>query len=114
MRYALLVLAFALVTACATSNYSGGRDFPAEIASQIVKGETAATQIEAWFGQPFAKSTISATQEKWLYRYTQGKATAVVGSVKTEGTLKTLDVLIEDGIVVNYTLSEGPLSGAVN
>ena len=114
MRQLLIPALLAVLAGCATSNYSTGRDFASDRVRSIVKGQTTASQIEDWFGQPFMKSTITATQEKWVYSYSQGKATAVMGSVKTEGTMKTLDVLIDDGVVVNYTFSEGDQPYSVN
>lgn len=114
MRIILIFIAALMVSSCATSNYSVGRDFPADKVSQITKGETTADEILSWFGQPFSKGTISATEEKWVYSYVEGRAKAVVGSVTSTGTTKTLDVLIENGIVVNYTFSEAPMSSSVN
>lgn len=114
MKFSILLIIALLLGACATSNYSVGRDFPSDKVSQITKGKTTADEILSWFGQPFSKSTISATEEKWVYSYIEGQAKAVVGSVTSTGTTKTLDVLIEDGVVVNYTFSEGPMSSSVN
>lgn len=109
MKHLLFVILLtAALAGCATSNYSVGRDFPSEKVPAIVKGETTASQVEAWFGQPFSKSVLSASQEKWLYSHAVGQAKATMGSVTTSGTQRMLDILIDDGVVVNYTFTEGP------
>jgi len=98
------------LAACATSSYSVGKPFPSDQVATIKKGETTTTEILAKFGEPFSKSAISATQEKWLYSYVEGSANVNLGQVKSTGTQKTLDLLLDNEIVVNYTFTEGPVS----
>jgi hypothetical protein len=111
---ALLALSLA---GCATSTFSSGRDFPSAHVASIVKGKTTTAELRQLFGEPFYKTVVSESEEKWVYTYSQGKAHAqsviVATSVKTTGSQKMLDILVKDGIVTNYTFSEGPLPGSV-
>ncbi|AIG03416.1 MULTISPECIES: hypothetical protein [Pseudomonas] len=100
---------------CATSHYTAGRDFPSASVASITKGKTTTTELKSLFGEPYAKSAVSETDEKWIYTYTNGSAHAqsyvVTMKVTTTGTQKTLDVLIRNDVVINYTFSEGPAPG---
>lgn len=104
-----------LLGACATSHYTAGRDFPSAGVASITKGKTTTTELKTLFGEPYTKSAVSETDEKWIYTYTSGSAHAqsylVTMKVTTTGTQKTLDVLIRDDVVINYTFSEGPAPG---
>ena len=115
---AALLISVATLSGCATSNYSVGTDFSVEKASEIVKGETTTAQLVSLLGEPYSKHVLSETQEKWMYFYSAGTAKAqsyiVSTDVKMTGTQKTLDVLIEDGIVVNYTLSQNNNPGTMS
>ena len=85
---------------------------------QIAKGETTATNLVELFGEPFSKTVVSGNEEKWIYTYQSGTASAqsylVTMKTKTEGSMKTLDILLKDGTVVNYTYNEGPIQGSYN
>ena len=98
---------------CATSHYTAGRDFPSASVASITKGKTTTTELKSLFGEPYAKSAVSETDEKWIYTYTNGSAHAQSYTMKvtTTGTQKTLDVLIRNDVVINYTFSEGPAPG---
>ncbi|MNJ41865.1 hypothetical protein D3C77_368070 [compost metagenome] len=100
---------------CATSHFTAGRDFPSTTVASITKGKTTTAELKSLFGEPFAKSAVSETDEKWVYTYTNGSAHAqsyvVTMKVTTTGTQKTLDVLIRNDVVINYTFSEGPAPG---
>lgn len=115
--FASVLITIATLSGCATSNYSIGTDFSVEKASEIIKGETTTSQLVALLGEPYSKHVLSKTQEKWMYFYSAGSAKAqsyiVTMDVKTSGTRKTLDVLIEDGVVVNYTLTQNNNPGTV-
>ncbi|MBV7513649.1 hypothetical protein [Pseudomonas sp. PDM25] len=105
-----LFVAFTL-NGCATSHYTSGRDFPTENVPSIVKGKTTASNLKTLFGEPFAKSPVNETDEKWVYTYATGSAHAqsyvVTMKVTTTGTQKALDVLMRDDVVINYTFTEG-------
>lgn len=113
--FAALALSF-VMAGCATSNYSVGRDFPSENVSKIVKGKTTAKELVQMFGQPYMKTVISATEERWMYTYSHGSATAqsyvFTMNVQSKGTQKTLDLLLKNGVVENYTFAEGPAPAA--
>lgn len=100
---------------CATSHYTVGRDFPSASVTNITKGKTTTAELKSLFGEPYTKSAVSETDEKWIYTYTNGSAHAqsyvVTMKVTTTGTQKTLDVLIRNDVVINYTFSEGPAPG---
>lgn len=112
---AALVIA-GILSGCATSYYTAGRDFPSESVPTIVKGKTTVEELKSTFGEPFAKSPVNETDEKWVYTFTNGSAHAqsylVTMKVTNTGTQKTLDVLIRNDVVINYTFSEGPAPGA--
>ena len=109
----LIICAFLSISACATSSYSVGNDFSSKNVKKIVKGKTTRTNLLQLFGKPFSKTVISSTGEKWIYTYSAGTATAqsfiVTTNVETKGIQKTLDILIEKGVVTNYTFTEGPM-----
>jgi len=116
MKYIMflcVICSLFLVSACATSSYSGGKDFNSENVSNIVKGETTKEELVQLFGQPYSKSVISSTGEKWIYTYFSGTASAqsyvVTMNVESTGMQKTLDILIEDGVVTNFTYTESPM-----
>ena len=112
MKHTILAALITLfLTACATSTYSVGKPFPSEKVSEIQKGVTTTSELKSLLGEPFTKTVLSATQEKWIYSHTSGSAKATLGSVSSTGSQKTLDVLIEDNVVLNYTFTEGPVSG---
>lgn len=113
MKKIFAALAIAeVLSGCATSYYTAGRDFPSGSVPTIVKGKTTVNELKATFGEPFAKSPVNETDEKWVYTYTNGSAHAqsyvVTMKVTTTGTQKTLDVLIRNDVVLNYTYTEGP------
>ncbi len=97
---------------CASGNYSVGNDFASENVANIEKGKTTVEQLKTWFGEPYSKTPISATQTKWMYIHNNGSTKVqsylVTAKVETTGYQKVLDLLIEDGLVINYTFSEGP------
>jgi hypothetical protein len=117
MEYAMKYRVFGMVSGiifllvgCVTSSFKVGNDFSSANVSKIVKGKTSSNEMISLFGEPFTKSVISATDEKWIYIYSNGTAKAqsyiVTMKVETTGTQKTLDVLITDGVVSNFTYTE--------
>lgn len=59
---------------CATSHYTAGRDFPSGSIVSITKSKTTTTELKSLFGEPYAKSAVSETDEKGIYTYTNGSA----------------------------------------
>jgi len=102
-----------LLLSCATSNYKIGNDFSSDNVKKIVKGKTTSNELVVLFGQPFTKYVMSETETKWTYTYHQGTSTAetyiVTTQVKTTGTQKTLDILLKNGIVSNFTFTESDI-----
>jgi len=106
-----------VLNGCATSsNYTVGRDFSSASVATIVKGKTTTAQLRSMFGEPYMKTAVSDTDEKWIYAYTNASAHAksyvVNMQVTTTGTQKMLDLLIRNDVVANYTYSEGPVAGS--
>lgn len=112
---ALLVIT---LSGCATSMFSHGRPFDTTKVPMLKKGTTTKQEVVAWFGEPFTKAVTGSDGETWIYMFTQGtsKAQSYVFSVdvKTEGTMKKLDLLMKNNVVENFTYSEGGLPGAMN
>ena len=115
---AILLSIFFVLSGCATSSYSTGRDFDSSLVNQIIKGETTRADLLQMLGQPFSKTVMSENEEKWIYMYSSGtaKAQSYVFTMKVESTgrQKMLDILLRDGIVTNYTYNEGPMPGSLN
>jgi hypothetical protein len=114
MRLGNCIVCFALmilVSNCATSTFTSGKDFDSTKVAQIVKGKTTSDDLLNTFGPPFMKTVISANEEKWMYSFTKGQveANGFTMDTKAIGTMKTLDVLLKDGVVTNYSYNEGPM-----
>ncbi|MCL1077590.1 hypothetical protein D5R81_06475 [Parashewanella spongiae] len=111
-----LVIFLSFLSGCATSNYSVGKEFASEKVSQIIKGKTTTADLLTIFGEPYSKTVLSSSDEKWIYMHSKGTAKAqsfiVSMEVETTGTQKILDILISNGVVANYafTHSESPYS----
>lgn len=108
----LLQLAIAVgVAGCATSTFTYGRDFNSANVGQIVKGKTTAAELAQLLGEPFQKTTINPTEEDWLYTYNSSEAHAmsliVVSNVQTTGTQKSLNVVLDNGVVSSFTYNAG-------
>lgn len=115
MKFGFIVMASVVVLAlsgCATSSYSVGKNFASENVSQIVKGKTTSEELIMLLGEPYTKTVLSASDEKWIYMHSEGTTKAqsyiVSMNVKTTGTQKMLDVLISEGVVANFAYTEGP------
>ncbi|MBY0418861.1 MAG: hypothetical protein K2W88_12475 [Pararheinheimera sp.] len=115
MKFGFIVMASVVVVAlsgCATSSYSVGKNFASENVSQIVKGKTTSEELIMLLGEPYTKTVLSASDEKWIYMHSEGTTKAqsyiVSMNVTTTGTQKMLDVLISNGVVANFAYTEGP------
>jgi len=119
-KYALLVIAIISLGlfGCATATFTQGKAFDTSKVASIEKGKTTKQEIVSWFGEPFTKSVAGADGETWVYMYAQGqsKAQSYVFSVdvKTEGNMKKLDILFKNGLVENFTFTDGDLPGTMN
>jgi hypothetical protein len=103
-----IILSF---SGCATSSYSVGKNFASENVTKIIKGKTTSEELIVLLGEPYTKTVLSASDEKWIYMHSEGTTKAqsyiVTIDVKTIGTQKMLDVLISNGLVVNFAYTEG-------
>lgn len=104
-----VVLILAL-SGCAIASYSVGRDFQTTHLSKVKKGETTAEEVRQWFGEPFSKKINSENEETWHYMYTNSSASAqsllFVVNVQSDVQQKSMEVLLKNGVVVNYALTE--------
>jgi outer membrane protein assembly factor BamE (lipoprotein component of BamABCDE complex) len=114
MKFRLITMVSLVVlslSGCATSSYSVGKNFYSTNVSQIIKGKTTGEEIVTLFGEPYSKTVISSTDQKWIYMHSEGTTKAqsyiVTMDVKTTGKQKMLDILITDGVVANFAFTEG-------
>jgi outer membrane protein assembly factor BamE (lipoprotein component of BamABCDE complex) len=114
MKFRLITMVSLVVlslSGCATSSYSVGKNFSSTNVSQIIKGKTTGEEIVTLFGEPYSKTVISSTDQKWIYMHSEGTTKAqsyiVTMDVKTTGKQKMLDILITDGVVANFAFTEG-------
>lgn len=112
----LLLLTFSLIPlllwGCATATPISGSDFNSSVVPRIQKGVTTTSQILRWFGEPYNKKPVSATEIMWLYTWARPTANPAVvpfghRNIGTSGYQKTLWLFIKNDIVVNYTYEEG-------
>ena len=111
-----LLILFALI-GCATSNYTVGKDFDSTLVKKIEKGKTTSDDLFQMFGYPFSKTVVTENEEKWIYMYSSGTAKAqsyiITTKASTTGQQKMLDILIKDGVVINFTYNEGPMPSTI-
>ncbi|MBD1583467.1 hypothetical protein [Pseudoalteromonas sp. S16_S37] len=107
-----------LASGCAKSSYTVGVDFSSDDVKKIEKGKTETSELVMLFGEPFSKVVLSETDEKWLYTHSSGTANVqsyiITANIETKGIQKTLDILVRNGVVINYTYSEGDTAINVN
>jgi outer membrane protein assembly factor BamE (lipoprotein component of BamABCDE complex) len=107
----LLLLIVTALAGCGTTQTTG-RDFDAAKIHDIKKGVTTGDELVRLLGQPLSKSNESANGAVWEYSWKKATAYATTSSagtvIKTEGDLKTLTVLIKNGVVVSYTFKDDP------
>ena len=87
-----------------------GRDFPDENVSKIVRGKTTDKDLIQMFGEPLSKTITSETEKNWIYKYASGTPTLVrrptTAVHRYKGKEKTLDILLKNGVVTNFTFNE--------
>jgi len=107
----MAVIGLALV-GCASKTITSGREFDVAKIGNIQKGVTTSDELVSLLGQPLSKSAQSADEVVWNYTWKKGKATTTQGSdgpvVTSQGEKKTLEVLIRNGVVVNYSYKDDP------
>lgn len=97
---------------CATRITTVGSEFDSSKISSIKKGATTSDELVELLGQPFSKSVHSEDGVIWLYTWVKATTKTSMGwispNISTEGHKKKLEVLIKNGVVVNYVFVEGP------
>ena len=105
LRVTFLFAAASMLSACVyTSNVDYGAKFTKEQVAQIEKKVTTKEDLIRILGEPNVKTVMSETGEKWVYTYTGGSASSQAFTGKTTSDISThmLDILIENGVVVNF------------
>ncbi|MEI9864066.1 MAG: hypothetical protein WDN00_05835 [Limisphaerales bacterium] len=107
-KYLLIAIIALALTGCATKTITNGREFDVTKIGSIQKGTTTSEQLIQLLGPPFTTSEQPAGAVIWDYTWKKGKSTTTHGSdgtvVTSTGDKKTLEVLIINGVVENYTL----------
>jgi hypothetical protein len=111
-KYLLISIIALALTGCATKTITSGREFDAAKINNIQKGITTSEELAGLLGQPLTKSAQSNGEVLWNYSWKKGTATTTQGSdgpvVTSQGNRKTLEVLIKNGLVENYTYKDDP------
>ncbi len=109
--FSLAVIAIALA-GCATKTITSGREFDVTKIASIQKGTTTSEELIRLLGPPFTATQQPAGVVIWDYTWKKGKATTRQSSdgpvVTSSGERKTLEVLIMNGVVQNYTYTDDP------
>lgn len=117
-NFAILVplLCLVMLGCTYTNQYESGSQIAVENVNRIVKGKTTEAELIGMFGQPFSKAVISATELKWIYTHNAVSASAQAFTMKTTSSaeMTTLDILLKDGVVVNYAYTKSPLNPTMN
>ncbi len=106
-----------ILVGCTYSNdYESGSKILVEDVNKIVKGKTTESDLIEMFGQPFSKVVISATETKWIYTHNAVSASAQAFTMKTtsHAEMTTLDILLKNGVVVNYAYTKSPINPTMN
>ncbi|MCE9791639.1 hypothetical protein LZ659_08525 [Shewanella indica] len=117
MKIIGIFTALITLSACTyTSNMNVGTNFSSEQVAKIAKGKTAEADLVNLFGQPQVKAVINETDVKWIYSYTEGSASAQAFTMKTTSdfTTHTLDILLRNGVVVNFAETHAPTNMTIN
>ncbi|MGB2538208.1 hypothetical protein [Hafnia paralvei] len=104
----LAVMMSALLSGCVyKSTAHAGKDFDETKVTQIVASKTTESDLLHLMGEPVKKEVVSANEVKWIYEYVTSTAAVRVFSAnpKVDVTKKALEVLVKDGVVVNYALT---------
>jgi len=112
IKYFLMAVIGLALVGCASKTITSGREFDVAKIGNIQKGVTTSDELLSLLGQPLSKSAQSADEVVWNYTWKKGKATTTQGSdgpvVTSQGEKKTLEVMIRNGVVVNYIYKDDP------
>ena len=95
-----------------SSNYESGARIDETKVQEIVKGKTSEQQIVQWFGEPQFKTVLNDKDTKYVYTHTESSASAQAFTMNTTLSSKqtTLDVLVRDGVVLNFALQKSDMA----
>ena len=112
IKYILLSVVFAALVGCASQTITSGREFDVAKIGEIKKGVTTSDELEGLLGKPLTKTVQSADEVTWNYSWKKGTATTTQGPdgpvVTSQGDRKTLEVMIRNGVVENYSYNDDP------
>jgi outer membrane protein assembly factor BamE (lipoprotein component of BamABCDE complex) len=93
-----------------------GVDFDSSKVEKIERGKTTEKQILDMFGEPYTKRVVSANETIWVYMYVRSNAqmNPFLVTMSSETGQKMLEILFNEGIVVNYTYNVGKMPTTVN
>ena len=105
-------LACLILMGCATRTDTAGREIDTSKISEIKKGVTTSDELISLLGNPDAKSVKTEDEVVWKYEWIKSTSRTTMGwtgpNVEVDGYQKSLQVLFKNGVVVNYTINEGP------
>lgn len=111
-RQALIVLTCLTLVGCATRTDIAGSEFDTSKIPNIKKGVTTSDELLSLLGNPGEKSVRTADEVVWKYEWIKSTSRTTMGwtgpNVVVNGYQKSLQVLIKEGVVVNYSMYEGP------
>jgi outer membrane protein assembly factor BamE (lipoprotein component of BamABCDE complex) len=112
----LIALVLGLAGCTYTNEMKTGTPFDSYKVVQIQKGKTTEQNLVTMFGQPTTKAVLNEHDMKWIYSYTDGSASAQMFTAKTTSnfTMHMLDILIRDGVVINYAETNSPINTTLN
>ena len=113
MKSLTMLCMLIMLTGCTyTTHMNTGNQFSSDKVALIQKQKTTDKELIALLGQPTTKTVISETDVKWIYSYTDGSASAQAFTAKTTSnfTVHTLDILIRDGVVLNFVENHAPVN----
>lgn len=102
---------FLALAGCATRTTTG-REFDVANISHIQKGVTTSHEAIGLFGQPLDKTVLSNDEVVWEYLWKKTTSQTTQGSdgtvVVSQGDKMTLELLIKNGVVINYIYNDDP------
>lgn len=107
MRCISIIFVFILFTSgCTTLTESTGKDIKEEPGKVILLGTTTKADIIRIFGEP-SKATAEGGKEELVYEFEKTETPTylgglVVGEAGKVTTIKTLEIVIQDGMVKSY------------
>lgn len=109
MKKILFFITVLFLSACSqTHNSEQGTPFDETKVKQIVEGSTTEAQLLRLLGEPASKTVVNGSDAKWVYTYTKKASTShtLIGETSYTIEERTLDVIVSNGVVMNYNYSE--------